>query len=334
MTSLDKNSSYQARYPLPCLTKAIKPYAKQIKGIHPECSAVPEISRRDFDTLVDSIKAQEVMPPIRIDENGLLVDGRCRLRACFVLELPLAKEHIVQSEFDAVAIADSNFARRHLTDDQKAMRGTRILEEERKKATKRKKAGGGKGRAMRAKSLGTDPVPSQTKRRRKPRALDIAAKKSGVFRERLALAEKIKKASPDLVEPVERGVLSIPDACESAGVTPSQKRKRVRQQSPPKSLASDHGSGPLPRVPYEDSYTNVIDRQDGIRLIESPDVVACFEVDSGAYAVAYRRSSKWIIRLSGDAKHRSATDKESAQKALVDWIQEWRSAERGSKPPR
>jgi hypothetical protein len=62
--------------------------------VHEACEAVPKIGPRDFDELVDSIKAHGLLRPIEIDSKRRLIDGRSRLQACAVAEVRLGEQDI------------------------------------------------------------------------------------------------------------------------------------------------------------------------------------------------------------------------------------------------
>ncbi len=110
-----KKAVYRVRYRMPKLEDAIDSYRHRIKGVHPSCESVAEISCQDFDRLVESIKTKGLLYPIQIDRQGLLVDGRCRLRACKLLGFEIPNSQIQISDTSPYSIAESNVARRHLT---------------------------------------------------------------------------------------------------------------------------------------------------------------------------------------------------------------------------
>ena len=100
--------------------------------VHPAASFFPLIEGEEFDALVMSIKTVGLMNPIVL-KDGMLIDGRNRLRA--VLELQANHSSIVlltkELEADVKSISeyifDTNIQRRHLTTDQRAMIGYQIL---------------------------------------------------------------------------------------------------------------------------------------------------------------------------------------------------------------
>ena len=100
--------------------------------VHPAASFFPLIEGEEFDALVMSIKTVGLMNPI-ILKNGMLIDGRNRLRAILELQANHSSIIILTKELEADVksiseyIFDTNIQRRHLTTDQRAMIGYQIL---------------------------------------------------------------------------------------------------------------------------------------------------------------------------------------------------------------
>ncbi len=187
-------TDYKPLFPVPTLAEALKALEGRVSGVHEACQSVPKIDAYDFDKLVESIKQYGLLRPIEINADRQLVDGRCRIRACLVAGVKLSDQDIIVTDADPWAIADSNFSRRHLTDDQKAMMAVKDLAVERADAAKRKAAGGEKGRDIQKATLGTAAVPSKSSaEKRAPRATEVVAAKAGVSRQKLERAEKVAK---------------------------------------------------------------------------------------------------------------------------------------------
>src|SRR5690606_28066869 len=108
---------------------------KQITAIHPACSAIPLIDGECFQQLCLSIKKDGQLEPIRINDDGQLLDGRCRLAACFALGV---EPELEVSSDDPWAIAMSNVARRPLNAGQRAVVAAELLAAERGAAKSRK----------------------------------------------------------------------------------------------------------------------------------------------------------------------------------------------------
>lgn len=324
MKETEPKNSYTPRYKRPSIAKAMRPYADVIKGIHPDCNSVPDIGRRDFDSLVDSIEIHGLTTPIQIDEQGLLVDGRCRLRACHVLGVSLTDDQIQVSEVDSAAIADANFARRHLTRGQKAMRACRLLDEERAKAKERKKAGAAKGRANRGKQLGTDTVPSKKKRVRQPRAIDIVAKSTGLSRDAITEADLLRQTDPELAKRVEMGMITIEDAFESLDL-PKNKKKKKRKKRKAKQrrpVPTQESTSPSDSILF-DGLAETRKLESGIWQIRSPSLSVFLNDGIRFFGIAYRGPSrKWHIRIAGSSRCQYASNQMEAEQTAVNWLLE------------
>jgi hypothetical protein len=57
------------------------PALKEI-GLHPACAIFPMMSEEELNDLAFSIKANGLRDPITLDEQGRIVDGKCRYEAC------------------------------------------------------------------------------------------------------------------------------------------------------------------------------------------------------------------------------------------------------------
>jgi hypothetical protein len=87
--------------------------------VHPVLDLIPMMSEDEFDRLVWSIRKIGLVDPIVHDEDGRILDGRCRLQAC---EIAKVKPKLASPK-DAVAayIFAKNMARRNLNQGQRAM---------------------------------------------------------------------------------------------------------------------------------------------------------------------------------------------------------------------
>ena len=100
--------------------------------VHPAASFFPLIEGEEFDALVMSIKTVGLMNPIVL-KDGMLVDGRNRLRAILELQSNHSSIKILtkELELDVKSISEyifhTNIQRRHLTPDQMASIGYEIL---------------------------------------------------------------------------------------------------------------------------------------------------------------------------------------------------------------
>jgi len=293
--------------------------------MHKACSTVPGIGRRDFDELVESIKAHGLLRPIEINRRKLLVDGRSRLQACAAAGIQLTDDDIVVTDADPVAIARSNNARRHLSRDQKVMEAERLLQEEEELAAKRKVEGGKKGRQAKQCSPGTTTVPSETEpKKRQPRAKDKVAAATGVSRETLTVARKIRKADPKIADKVAQGELSLLEAADKAGVA---RKKRVKLSVPksttPESAKpepvrnSANGKSTGNQSLWHDEFTEVIDTPDDLRVVRCQNATLYSHKTNAFSAVVMPEGDQWWW-CGPDENQGSTSRREDAEKSALD----------------
>ena len=217
------NSIYQ----LPTLETALQTHPL-ICGVHDACKSVLMISAEDFNRLVQSIEQDGLLDPVRINRDGVLLDGRCRLCALHVLGIPISEDEIETSDLDPWKVASSNEARRHLTKGQKNMVAAKRLEAERKAGRKRQSEGAKKANKRRTNPVATDSVATG----RNAPVLDTVAKSEGLSREELRLAELLCKNKPELAKQVENGEMDWNTAIETCGLkAPKPKRAKKKPKS-------------------------------------------------------------------------------------------------------
>jgi len=114
---------------------AILHHYPEVTGVHPACLAVPEISPEDRVKLQSSVATDGLRHEIILTQEGLLVDGRNRLIACYEGKIE-PRFRKVSTEPWQVAYAE-NIARRHLDTKQKAVFGLAWKKHEADEAKKR-----------------------------------------------------------------------------------------------------------------------------------------------------------------------------------------------------
>lgn len=88
--------------------------------VHPVAALFPMMPDPELDELAADIKANGLLNPIVLDENGILIDGRNRQEAC--KRAKIKPTYAALNGADPVAfIFSSNHKRRHITKGQKAM---------------------------------------------------------------------------------------------------------------------------------------------------------------------------------------------------------------------
>jgi len=253
---------YKVRHRKPSVSHALN-WAKPIlSGIHETCLRVPAIGHRDFDRLVDSIMENGLLTPLIVDANMRLLDGRCRLQACYVAGFEPEQLSFEVSTADPEVIAEANIARRHLTPDQKAIMSVEELKKKRTKADVRKRTGGKNRTWQESSELATKPVAS--KPARQPAALDAVAKESGVSRARLSTAEKIVQRSEKVAKQVSVGNLTLDQAADQLGIGSPKYYPRKQKNTLP-----------LGQTKWLSPHVSAMIQDDGLLTIETPELILC-----------------------------------------------------------
>jgi len=109
----------------------------EVTGIHPACTAVPPIDAEDRVVLNESIANDGLRHEILLTKEGLLIDGRNRLIACYHGKVE-PRFRKVSTDPWQLAFAE-NIARRHLDTKRKAAFGLAWREHEKEAAKDREK---------------------------------------------------------------------------------------------------------------------------------------------------------------------------------------------------
>lgn len=88
--------------------------------VHPVAELFPMMTEDELDDLAADIKANGLLHPIVLDENGVLIDGRNRMAACQRAEVKPAFTTLNGHEPSGF-IMSANMARRDMMKGQKAM---------------------------------------------------------------------------------------------------------------------------------------------------------------------------------------------------------------------
>lgn len=312
--------TYDPKYPKPLIADALADLGNLINGVHSACESVKPIGLIDFDNLVDSIKKHGLVRPIEVNKKRQMVDGRCRVLACYVAGVQITEADIVETAVPPWAIADSNNARRHLTLDQKTMAATHLLKKQRAVAALKKKQGAVKGNKARQAKLGTDAVPSEASTPvRAPRSIEIVASQENVPRDRLAMAEKVKKANPKLAEDVENGEVSLEEAARKVGVNRSKKRVVPTLRSNNKVLPNDEqpercSAAPTgPSTLFDDEWTSICDAAEGIRVIKNTQCTVFTHKATSTDTLVFMQHGKWVIASKDDIDSKTWKSRKKAE---------------------
>lgn len=189
----------------------------EIKGIHPACLAIPAISEEDRETLNASVAQNGLRHEIVLTKDGLLVDGRNRLMACYLGNIEPRFEVVDSDPWELAFI--ENIAHRHLTVGQRAMFGVEWKKHEAELAKKRH-GGNHKSNSGNISGIEGD-------------ARDLAGEKIGVSGKSVDKAKKITEVAPDVAEQVKLGDISLEEGYKEARNREKQS-KALPVEKPPK----------------------------------------------------------------------------------------------------
>lgn len=185
--------------------------------IHPAAELFPLMDGDEFDSLVDSIKAQGLREAAWLTADGALLDGRNRVRAC---QAAGVKPSFRQYDGDDPVqfVWDMNVNRRHLTATQTAVAG--LKREELKSKAKSLVARPGRP----SKHETSAPV------QQFPKTDAVIAKSLGVSSRTVAQVARVIEEAPDLVPEMESGKLSAKAAEREVKTRLARKREAFRRQ--------------------------------------------------------------------------------------------------------
>lgn len=176
--------------------------------VHPVAELFPLIEGDDFTQLVDSIRATGLEHPLVLSPDGMLLDGRNRLRAC--TQAGVAPRFTV---YDGEDITDYvvrvNIQRRHLTTGQKAFIATELLPHYEQEAESRRRSAIS---VSRRNETVADPPPSEPA----PKSRDTAARAVGTSGKAVAQAKRVATHAPDLADKVRSGEMALDTAEKQA----------------------------------------------------------------------------------------------------------------------
>ena len=178
---------------------------------HPFADVFPLLISHDIDNLIKDIEHSGQREPI-ILYDGKILDGRNRYRACIHLGIePIFTESTAKDDEEALSESVSrNLSRRHLTPNQRAVAGARLLPMFEKIAREKQAHG------MTAPGQ-TLVVPGpQALSERAPLSRDQAAAAVGSGASSVQRAKKVLNDAPDLVPALEAGHIQVFQAAKLA----------------------------------------------------------------------------------------------------------------------
>jgi ParB-like nuclease family protein len=194
--------------------------------VHWYAQLFPQLPANDFEKLKEDIRVNGQLTPIVITREGVLLDGRHRLRIARELSITpytilFRDVHNVRKEMSEVDFIDSvNLLRRHMTDDQRLALAVLKSDHLEQEARDRQKAG-------------VKP-PSGVSAQRSRTAIAKSVKQS---QSRVRAAKKVKEQNPDTLKKVAAGSVSLKNAQKQ--VTEEMSSTTPRQLRTPTDLSLD-----------------------------------------------------------------------------------------------
>lgn len=194
--------------------------------IHPAAELFPLIEGEAFDELVADIKANGLREAAWLNRDGVLLDGRNRIRACQKAGVKPDFRQFNGSD-EVGFIVSLNLKRRQLSKSQAAMLAVDILPMYEAEAKQRKVQSGQEHH----RGQGKVGAPVHQPLPRAPRAADHAASATGVSGRAVGQAKRITESAPDLAEQVRQGKTTLKEAEAQVRVREAKARAESESRS-------------------------------------------------------------------------------------------------------
>jgi uncharacterized Fe-S cluster-containing radical SAM superfamily protein len=176
------------------------------KTIHPLASIFPPMNPEEFDAICEDVAQNGLVEPIVL-LGGQILDGTHRLKACLAANIqPRYQEWDGEGGTPMQYVWSRNWTRRHLSAGQRAVIS---LAAEKELAREAKQRMSPKHR----KEQGVEGIPQAAG---SGKARDLAGRLAAVNARYVQDAKLIEKTSPDLLEQVRLGELTLPAAVRKA----------------------------------------------------------------------------------------------------------------------
>ena len=225
-------------YPEPTIQECIEAY--DLPGVHPAAELFPLIEGEEFQELCESIGKHGLEEDVVLTHDGLLLDGRNRLRALLVtgqcerfrrLDEVYAKDYVG-------FVVRLNIHRRHLDATQRALIGKKIKGMYEAEAKERQREQGGDRRSQEYKQSLREKIPEavdhapepetdQPKQAPAPRPRDRAAKDANANPRYITELERIERESPEVYAEIEQGKKTVPQAKREVAQKKAQPRQSI-----------------------------------------------------------------------------------------------------------
>jgi len=196
--------------------------------LHPACEELPELSAERYAEMVESIREHGLEDAITV-HNGVVLDGRHRLRACTEAGVEPRFEEWDGRGGTPVGFIALKQIRRDMTASQRAMWAAEYVLPDEEEAA-RERLAEGRARGAEATNTGRSParLPDTGEAREK------AAEKAGVSARYVSDAKRVRDRDEALADEVKKGSLSLPEAArrsklaEKVDAFPADERDRAR----------------------------------------------------------------------------------------------------------
>jgi hypothetical protein len=194
---------------------------------HRYANIFPLMSDEEESTLRDDIKKHGLRKPILLFEDKIL-DGRNRYRQCAATSTVPRFAEFAGTKQEALDLVRSlNLCRRDLTSSQRAACSLEYEKECARLAKERLSEGGGDRKSTEYReSKSAEQIVAQPIR--SPQARDQAAEAFGTNKQYVQDAKKIAEVSPETLEKVKKGELTIPQAKKELGLRPPKPTGKSR----------------------------------------------------------------------------------------------------------
>lgn len=195
--------------------------------IHPAADIFPAMDDATFAGFKEDIRAHGLREPILVDQQGRILDGRNRARACQEIGMPLRTIQWDGNGSAVERVISLNLHRRHLTTQQREQIAVDVLALFEKEARERQKTArpGVRGGIASGKSATSDDAGFDYGENQKlGRARDKAAAALNVSGRGVSNAKRLRKHAPDKAAAVKAGTATMRDAEREAT---EQKRAEI-----------------------------------------------------------------------------------------------------------
>ena len=220
-------------------------------SIHPAADEFPLLEGVEFEALVTDIAENRQINPVIVTAEGLLLDGRNRVRACQKLGIePLTRVYVSphgnENEAYVAMTVSSNLRRRHLTKSQLAELARRLVPHfaaaaKKDEAARRRESSARQKRQPNGQLGLKRPSSDRTEGTNAlrygggPQSRDKAAASVGVSGTAVKQAQTIASRRPDLSKKIEAGEVTVSAAYKEVAA-----HKEVKEAKPAPAPSRSH----------------------------------------------------------------------------------------------